>query len=62
MADREETLTDKVRQAVNNPIGQRITGAVRDFVTDPLNVAGAARAIRKRKKGRSDAGRSGSRR
>lgn len=62
MADKERTLTDRV---VNSPTVKRVMDAGRQFVTDPLNLREAARAvqaIKKRKNGRTDAGRSSSRR
>ncbi len=61
MADKERTITDRVREAVNSPTTQRVVGAVRDFATDPLNIEGARRAVNSRKKrkqqGRSSSGR-----
>jgi len=52
MTDKERTVTDRIREAVNSPTGQRVISTARDFVRDPLNISEAARAIRSRKKGK----------
>jgi len=60
MADKERTLTDRLQQVANSPTAKRVMDAGRQFVTDPLNVVGAAKAVKGRKKGKQ--GRSSPRR
>ena len=52
MADKERTLTDRMREAVNSPTAKRVVDAGRQFVRDPLGVEGATRAVKARKKGK----------
>jgi pyrroline-5-carboxylate reductase len=65
MADKERTITDRVRQAVNSPTGQRITQGLDAFSgasgTREL-IDAAQRAYKKRTKNRGKNERSSSRR
>jgi pyrroline-5-carboxylate reductase len=65
MAEKERTITDRVRQTVNSPTGQRITQGLDAFSgasgTREL-IDAAQRAYRNRTKGRRKNERSGSRR
>ena len=59
MAEQKTTLTDRFKTAANSPTAKRIVEAGRQFVTDPLNVEGAARAVSNRKKGKQGRSSSG---
>jgi len=52
MADKERTLTDRMRDAASSPTAKRVVDAGRQFVRDPLGVEGAVRAMKSRKKGK----------
>jgi hypothetical protein len=61
MADEPKTMTDRIKAAADSPTAKRIIDAGRQFVTDPMNIQGAARAVSSRKKGKQGRSSSGQR-